>query len=156
MESACGREFPVLAQKLFGNVRLHFSDAPIERRYLRSAMLGQCRVSELMAGAHTVYGDHVVRASHDPDMLKLLIQSEGISLIEQGGRAVSVGRIHAYADTGADAKRVAAEMEVRLQGCLDALCQDLGIGAAGQVFGRDNEFISAQTRRGIAVAQDTA
>lgn len=83
--------FPVLARQLFGNVRLDFADAGSEGRRLQSALLGQCRVSELTAGAHTVYGDHVVHASHDPDMLKLLIQSGGTSLIEQGGRTVEFG-----------------------------------------------------------------
>ncbi|WP_343229034.1 helix-turn-helix domain-containing protein [Rhizobium setariae] len=91
VEIADGPDFPVLAQKLFGNVRLHFPQAPAHARRLTSAVLGEARVSELEAGSHAVFGERVVRASHDPDSLKLLIQAEGSSLITQGGRTVDFG-----------------------------------------------------------------
>lgn len=91
VETAIGEAFPMLAQQLFGNVRLHFDEAPVDRRRLRSMILGECRISELEAGSHIVFGDKVARASHDPDALKILIQGKGASSIEQGGRLVSFG-----------------------------------------------------------------
>lgn len=90
-ETAKDADFPTLARQLFGNVQLQFGDAPENSCRLSSACLGACRVSELEAGAHIVYGQRVVRASHDPDALKLLIQAEGCSAIEQGGQTVEFG-----------------------------------------------------------------
>lgn len=91
LQSAAGEDFPELARQLFGNVRLEFADDPVDRRRLRSALLGGCRVSELEAGTHSVFGDRVARKSHDPDALKLLIQTSGSSLIRQSGRTVEFG-----------------------------------------------------------------
>ena len=90
-ETASGADFPDLARQLFGNVRLQFGDGPAHARHLSSDRLGVCRLSALEAGAHTVRGERVVKASHDPDALKLLIQERGESVIEQGGRAVDFG-----------------------------------------------------------------
>jgi AraC-like DNA-binding protein len=90
-ELAVGDEFPDLARRLFGNVRLDFPDEPFDRNRLRSAQFGGCRVSELEAGRHSVFGERVARASHDPDALKLLIQTRGSSLIRQSGRTVAFG-----------------------------------------------------------------
>lgn len=91
LETAVGEEFPQLARQLFGNVRLEFAVEPVDRRRLRSARFGDCRVSELEAGGHSVFGDRVAQASHDPDCLKLLIQTSGSSLIRQSGRTVDFG-----------------------------------------------------------------
>lgn len=91
MQSAAGEDFPELARQLFGNVRLEFADDPVDRRRLRSAILGGCRVSELEAGSHQVFGDRVARKSHDPDALKLLIQTRGSSQIRQSGRTIEFG-----------------------------------------------------------------
>jgi AraC-like DNA-binding protein len=88
---AHGADFPDLARQLFGAVRLDFPERPGESRHLTSAVLGDCRISELEAGAHTVHGERVVRSSNDPDALKLLIQTEGRSAISQGGRTVDFG-----------------------------------------------------------------
>lgn len=70
LETAVGDDFPQLARQLFGNVRLEFAEDSIDRRRLRSIMLGGCRVSELEAGTHSVFGERVTAASHDPDALK--------------------------------------------------------------------------------------
>jgi AraC-like DNA-binding protein len=91
METAAGEAFPELARQLFGNVRLEFVEEPVDRRKLRSAAIGSCRISELEAGRHSVLGDRVARASHDPDALKLLIQTRGSSLIRQSGSTVEFG-----------------------------------------------------------------
>lgn len=91
LELAVGEAFPELARQLFGNVRLEFAEEPFDRRRLRSAQFGRCRVSELEAGTHSVFGDRVAQASHDPDALKLLIQTRGVSLIRQSGRTVAFG-----------------------------------------------------------------
>lgn len=91
LELAVGDAFPELARQLFGNVRLEFADEPFDRRRLRSARFGRCRVSELEAGTHSVIGERVAQASHDPDALKLLIQTRGASLIRQSGRTVAFG-----------------------------------------------------------------
>jgi AraC family transcriptional activator of tynA and feaB len=91
VEFASGEAFPLLARQLFGNVRLEFADTASDRRSLRSAKLGDCRISELEAGPHSVFGDCVARASHDPDALKLLIQTKGASLIRQSGRVFEFG-----------------------------------------------------------------
>lgn len=88
---ARGADFPALARQLFGAVRLDFPERRDEGMHLASAVLGDCRISELGAGAHTVHGERVVRSSHDPDALKLLIQTEGRSAILQGGRTVDFG-----------------------------------------------------------------
>ncbi|MDO6965907.1 helix-turn-helix domain-containing protein [Rhizobium alvei] len=89
---ASGPDFPALARQLFGNVRLSFAGEPNQSKRLASAALGSVRVSDLRAGPHTVQGEHVVKATHDPDCLKLLFQSDGSSTIEQGGRQVEFGR----------------------------------------------------------------
>jgi AraC family transcriptional activator of tynA and feaB len=91
LEMAVDEAFPKLARQLFGDVRLEFADEPLERRRLRSVQFGGCRVSELQAGSHSVVGERVARASHDPDSLKLLIQTKGSSLIRQSGRTVMFG-----------------------------------------------------------------
>ncbi|UVC07985.1 hypothetical protein IHQ71_22865 [Rhizobium sp. TH2] len=91
LQSAVGEQFPQLARQLFGNVRLEFAEDSIDRRRLRSVMLGGCRVSELEAGTHSVFGDRVASASHDPDALKLLIQTRGSSLIQQSRRVIDFG-----------------------------------------------------------------
>lgn len=91
MQSAVGEAFPELARQLFGNVRLEFADAPSADRRLRSAVLGGCRISELEAGIHSVFGDRVVQTDHDPDALKLLIQTKGSSLLHQSGLTVEFG-----------------------------------------------------------------
>ncbi len=82
---ATGSDFPVAAAQLFGNVRLDFPDRQNDRRRLASLPLGDCRLSQLQAGIHTVHGDRVAARSFDPDALKLIIQSDGHSVLEQNG-----------------------------------------------------------------------
>lgn len=82
---ATGRDFPIAAAQLFGNVRLDFPGGQNDRRRLVSLQLGDCRLSQLQAGIHTVHGDQVAPRSSDPDSLKLILQSQGHSVIEQGG-----------------------------------------------------------------------
>lgn len=82
---ATGSDFPVAAAQLFGNVRLDFPDAQNDDRRLVSLPLGECRLSCLRAGRHTVHGERVAARSFDPDALKLIIQSQGQSVLEQDG-----------------------------------------------------------------------
>jgi AraC family transcriptional activator of tynA and feaB len=91
LQEATGGDFPDLARMLFGHVRLDFPENHAERRQLRSAVFGDCRVSELCSDRHAVFGDRVVRSSGDPDALKLLIQTQGRSEIRQSGRTVEFG-----------------------------------------------------------------
>lgn len=85
MRIASGQDFPIAAAQLFGNVRLDFPVGQDDHRQLVSMPLGDCRLSYLQAGVHTVYGDRVAVRSSDPDSIKLIIQSDGHSLIEQSG-----------------------------------------------------------------------
>jgi len=82
---ATGLEFSSAASQLFGNVRLDFPDGQKNTRRLVSLPLGECRLSQLQAGIHTVHGDRVSARSHDPDSLKLIVQWAGQSVLEQGG-----------------------------------------------------------------------
>jgi AraC family transcriptional activator of tynA and feaB len=82
---ATGRDFPIAAAQLFGNVRLDFSVEQDDSRRLVSMPLGDCRLSQLHAGIHTVHGGRVAARSFDPDSVKLILQSEGHSVIEQSG-----------------------------------------------------------------------
>lgn len=81
---ATGRDFPIAAAQLFGNVRLDFPGGQDGSR-LVSMPLGDCRLSQLQAGIHTVHGDRVAARSSDPDSVKLIIQTQGHSVIEQNG-----------------------------------------------------------------------
>lgn len=87
---ATGSDFPIAAAQLFGNVRLDFPGGQNDGRRLASLPLGDCRLSQLQAGIHTVHGDRVAARSFDPDALKLIIQSDGHSVLEQGGTRSAV------------------------------------------------------------------
>lgn len=87
---AAGADFPLLARSLFGNVRLEFADGTASNR-LASASLGECRISRLHADVHTVYGDRVVLHADDPDAIKLIMQIDGRSELQQGGEHVDIG-----------------------------------------------------------------
>lgn len=89
LSEASGGDFPALARRLFGNVRLDFPDSGAANR-LASATLGECRISRLQANAHTVFGEHVVARSDDPDAIKLIVQIEGASELHQAGRRVRI------------------------------------------------------------------
>lgn len=91
MHVAVGPEFQTAARQLFGNVRLHFPEGGDDGSRLVSTLLGECRLSALRAATHTVFGDHVVAGSDDPDSLKLLIQTGGFSELEQNGRRAGIG-----------------------------------------------------------------
>lgn len=88
---ATGRDFPVVAAQLFGNVRLDFASEEEDGRRLISLQLGDCRLSDLQAGIHSVHGERVARRSDDPDSLKLIFQSRGHSVIEQSGTRSAIG-----------------------------------------------------------------
>ncbi len=90
VERAAGAEFAPLARRLFGNVRLDFPGGSLRESRLVSAMLGPCRLSRLSADRHMVHGDRVIQGDA-PDMVKLIIQTEGNSTLHQGGRKLPVG-----------------------------------------------------------------
>lgn len=90
VERAAGPEFPRLARRLFGNVRLDFSGTGPRESRLVSAMLGPCRLSRLSADRHMVHGERVI-TGEATDMVKLIIQTEGNSTLHQGGRRLPVG-----------------------------------------------------------------
>jgi AraC-like DNA-binding protein len=87
---ATGYDFSIAASQLFGNVRLDFPNGQADCRRLVSVPLGDCRLSQLQAGIHTVHGDRVVARSFNPDALKLIIQSEGHSVLEQSGMRIAI------------------------------------------------------------------
>lgn len=90
VDRAAGADFPRLARRIFGNVRLDFSGAGPRESRLVSAMLGPCRLSRLSADRHMVHGERVITGDA-PDMVKLIIQTEGNSTLHQGGRRLPVG-----------------------------------------------------------------
>ncbi|RUM06145.1 helix-turn-helix domain-containing protein [Rhizobium chutanense] len=85
VESASGREFAGLARNLFGNVRLDFGAADEEKSRMVSAMLGACRLTRLQADRHIVFGEHATAGPDDPNAIKLLLQTEGVASLDQGG-----------------------------------------------------------------------
>ncbi|MEO8683759.1 MAG: AraC family transcriptional regulator, partial [Devosia sp.] len=89
LSEASGGDFPALARSLFGNVRLVFPESGAGNK-LASAPLGECRISRLQAGAHTVFGERVVARSDDPDSIKLIIQASGRSELHQAGHRVQI------------------------------------------------------------------
>lgn len=92
VDSASGRAFAGLARNIFGNVRLDFGTADEDRSRMTSAMLGSCRLTRLEADRHVVFGDHVTAAPEDPDAIKLIVQTEGIASLTQGGLHAPVSR----------------------------------------------------------------
>ncbi|NLR97719.1 helix-turn-helix domain-containing protein [Rhizobium sp. P38BS-XIX] len=92
VDSASGRAFARLARNIFGNVRLDFGTADEDRSRMTSAMLGSCRLTRLEADRHVVFGDHVTAAPEDPDAIKLIVQTEGIASLIQGGLHAPVSR----------------------------------------------------------------
>lgn len=90
VEQARGGDFPSLARRLFGNVRFEFSEETPRESRLISARLGACRLSRLSTGRHVVHGERVL-SSDAPDMIKLIIQTEGLSALHQSGRELPVG-----------------------------------------------------------------
>lgn len=91
VERAKGSEFPRLARQLFGNVRLEFSDVARRESQLASVRLGTCRLSRLSADRHVVHGENATRGEDCPDMVKIIIQTEGRSWLDQDGRRFPVG-----------------------------------------------------------------
>ncbi|PSJ56461.1 AraC family transcriptional regulator [Pseudaminobacter soli (ex Li et al. 2025)] len=91
VEAAKGRDFAGVARSLFGNVRLDFENGDEEKSRLKSAMLGNCRLTRLGADVHTVFGDRVAFGSDSPDAIKLIIQTHGRSSLHQNGRNAAVG-----------------------------------------------------------------
>ncbi|SCD25387.1 AraC family transcriptional regulator [Brucella inopinata] len=91
LEAATGTDVPAIARRLFGTVRLHFSQGRESASRLVSAKFGQCRLTRLNAEAHLVDGTHVLTDGHRPDMVKLVIQPRGRSLFQQAGHNVTVG-----------------------------------------------------------------
>ncbi|WP_064710070.1 helix-turn-helix domain-containing protein [Rhizobium bangladeshense] len=85
VESASGRECAGLARNLFGNVRLDFGPAEEQKSRMTSAMLGACRLTQLAADRHVVFGEHATAGPGDPDAIKLLVQTEGKASLAQGG-----------------------------------------------------------------------
>lgn len=90
VERAAGPDFPRMARRLFGNVRLDFTGTGPRESRLVSAMLGPCRLSRLSADRHMVHGERVIPGAAT-DMVKLIIQTEGHSTLHQGGRRLPVG-----------------------------------------------------------------
>ncbi|MBB4063081.1 helix-turn-helix domain-containing protein [Gellertiella hungarica] len=90
IDRAAGADFPRLARRLFGNVRLDFTGAGNRESRLVSVALGPCRLSRLSADRHMVHGDRVTEGDA-PDMVKLIIQTKGHSWLHQSGRRLPVG-----------------------------------------------------------------
>ncbi len=90
IDKAAGADFPLLARRLFGNVRLDFAKAESVGSRLVSASLGPCRLSHLSAGRHSVHGERV-SAGDAPDMVKLIVQKKGYSKLHQSGRQLKLG-----------------------------------------------------------------
>jgi len=86
---ARGSDFAAAARSLFGNVTLDFPGERGDRRLI-STDLGTVRLSHLRAGAHDVLGERVVLHSYDPDAIKLIIQTCGLSELRQNGRRAQV------------------------------------------------------------------
>ncbi|MBB6485985.1 helix-turn-helix domain-containing protein [Rhizobium lusitanum] len=90
VEIAGGQDFAGLARNLFGNVRLDFGAADQNKSRMVSAMLGACRLTRLEAERHVVFGERVTAGPDDPDAIKLILQTEGIASLMQGGQRAPV------------------------------------------------------------------
>ena len=91
VDAAAGTDVSFVARRLFGNVRLHFSEGRETASRLVSARLGLCRLTRLEAEAHVVDGQNVLAGGNRPDMVKLIIQTRGWSQLCQGDRKLAVG-----------------------------------------------------------------
>lgn len=91
LEAATGTDVRFVARRLFGSVRLHFSEGRERASRIVSAKLGQCRLTRLNAEAHLVDGSRVLSDGNRPDMIKLIIQPHGRSVFHQGGCDLTVG-----------------------------------------------------------------
>ncbi|WP_439528328.1 helix-turn-helix domain-containing protein [Pannonibacter sp.] len=90
MDIGSGPELPGLARRLFGNIQLDF-ETETRAATLQSADFGPCRLSRIDATAHGVRGQRVAQRSHDVDSIKLILQADGRSVMEQGGMSLIVG-----------------------------------------------------------------
>lgn len=90
LEAATGLDVRFVARRLFGSVRLHFSEGRERASRIVSAKLGQCRLTRLNAEAHLVDGSRVLSDGNRPDMIKLIIQPHGRSVFHQGGCDLTV------------------------------------------------------------------
>lgn len=91
VDVAAGTDVSFVARRLFGNVRLHFGEGREAASRLVSTRLGQCRLTRLEAEAHFVDGDNVLAGGNRPDMVKLIIQTRGLSQLCQGNQTLAVG-----------------------------------------------------------------
>lgn len=91
LEAAAGSDVPFVARRLFGNVRLHFSEGRERESRLLSARLGRCRLTRLNAAAHLVDGSRVLMDGNRPDMIKLILQTRGLSQFHQANCDLTVG-----------------------------------------------------------------
>ncbi|MGD9479629.1 AraC family transcriptional regulator [Shinella sp. G-2] len=90
-DAAVGGDVPFVARRLFGSVRLHFSEGRERASRLVSARLGQCRLTRLNADAHLVDGSSVRIDGGRPDMIKLILQTRGLSRFHQADCDLTVG-----------------------------------------------------------------
>jgi len=84
---ATGHLFAESARRFFGNIKLGFHNDDATDAELTSAPLGPCRLSRISASAHGVRANRVVQFSYDVDSIKCILQLEGYSTFEQGGRS---------------------------------------------------------------------
>lgn len=91
LEAAAGSDVPFVARRLFGNVRLHFPEGRERESRLLSARLGRCRLTRLNAAAHLVDGSRVLMDGNRPDMIKLILQTRGLSQFHQANCDLTVG-----------------------------------------------------------------
>ena len=77
----------------------------------------------------------------------------GIGVFDQGGDVVAVLRIQAGADAGADKELVLAGLERWGEAVEQFIGQVFGIAGLLQAGQQDDEFVAAQARHGVDVAQ---
>ncbi|MEQ8444414.1 MAG: helix-turn-helix domain-containing protein [Pelagibacterium sp.] len=91
LQYATDSAFQSLARDIFGNLGVDFASDEGNAAELRTITLGPCRLSSVEASSHAVDGGRVVRNSHDPDAIKLILQAGGRSRILQNDISIDIG-----------------------------------------------------------------
>ena len=88
-------EFEQCLQALFGNISMAFGEeSGSANRSFSSGLLGDCRLTRIEADPNIVVNAARPCGSDSHDHIKVILQQQGASILQQEGRSIPIGRDH--------------------------------------------------------------